>query len=207
VLWLAALLGSFLTGLYTFRMIFLVFFGKSHAHVHHPPGARMNVVLVVLAFFAITAGFLETPHMLGHVAAFSHFTSSALPVLEPSEEVLSQEPLALAAAVAISLAGLAAAWSLFYKRKVVESDGGALADLWRSGWGFDRVYHILFVAPVTGVADANKRDVIDLAYDGVAAVTRGLHHIVSTTQTGRLRWYAASVGLGAILLIALIIRP
>ena len=207
LLWAAALLGSFLTGLYTFRMIVLVFFGKSHTHVHHPPGPRMNVVLVVLAFFAITAGFLETPHMLGHVAGFSHFMSSALPVVEPSEEILSEEPLALAAAVVISLAGLAAAWSLFYKRKVAEQEGGALAGLWRSGWGFDRLYHILFVAPVTGVALANKSDAIDLIYDGLAALSRGLHHAVSATQTGRLRWYAASIGLGAILLIALIIRP
>ena len=207
LLWAAALLGSFLTGLYTFRMIFLVFFGKSHTHVHHRPGPRMSVVLVVLAFFAVAAGFLETPHMLGHVAAFSHFMSSALPVVEPSEEILSQEPLALAAAVAISLAGLAAAWFLFYRRKAAESDGGALAALWRGGWGFDRIYHFLFVAPVTGVAAANKGDVIDLIYDGLAALSRGLHYSVSATQTGRLRWYAASVGLGAILLIALIIRP
>ena len=207
LLWAAALLGSFLTGLYTFRMIFLVFFGKSHTHVHHRPGPRMSVVLVVLAFFAVAAGFLETPHMLGHVAAFSHFMSSALPVVEPSEEILSQEPLALAAAVAISLAGLAFAWSLFYRRKAAESDGGALAALWRGGWGFDRIYHFLFVAPVTGVAAANKGDVIDLIYDGLAALSRGLHHAVSATQTGRLRWYAASVGLGAILRIALIIRP
>ena len=63
------------------------------------------------------------------------------------------------------------------------------------------------MAPVTGVAAANKGDVIDLIYDGLAALSRGLHYSVSATQTGRLRWYAASVGLGAILLIALIIRP
>jgi NADH-quinone oxidoreductase subunit L len=115
--------------------------------------------------------------------------------------------LALVAAVAVSLAGLAAAWFLFFRRRPVENEGGALASLWQSGWGFDRVYHVLFVAPLTGLAEANRGDVIDFLYDGIAAVSRSLHHLVSATQTGRLRWYAASVGLGAILLIALLIRP
>jgi NADH-quinone oxidoreductase subunit L len=207
LLWLAGLFGSFLTGLYTFRMIFLVFFGRVREHVHHAPGMRMNVVLSVLAFFAATAGFLETPHILGHVEAFSHFLSSSLPAVEMPEEVLAQEPLALGAAVLIALAGLAAAWFVFYRRNVVEGEGGALASLWRSGWGFDRVYHWIFVAPLTGLADMNRGDIIDSIYDGVAALSRGLHEAVRATQTGRLRWYAASIGLGAILLIALIIRP
>jgi NADH-quinone oxidoreductase subunit L len=123
------------------------------------------------------------------------------------EEVLSQEPLALGAAVLVALAGLAAAWFLFFRRTVAEGEGGALASLWRSGWGFDRLYHWNFFAPLTGLADVNRGDIIDSIYDGVAALSRGLHEAVRATQTGRLRWYAASVGLGAILLIALIIRP
>jgi NADH-quinone oxidoreductase subunit L len=207
LLWGAGLLGSFLTGLYTFRMIFLVFFGKERTHVHHAPGMRMHLVLAVLAFFAVTAGFLETPHVLGHVEAFSHFLSSAVPVSTASEEVLAQEPMALAAAIIISLAGLAAAWVFFFRRTPQEGEGGALAAFWRSGWAFDRLYHMLFVAPLNGLAAANKGDIIDGIYAGTAALTRGLHHAVRATQTGHLRWYAASIGLGAILLLALLIRP
>jgi NADH-quinone oxidoreductase subunit L len=30
-----------------------------------------------------------------------------------------------------------------------------------------------------------------------------LHYMASAAQTGRLRWYAASMGLGAVLIIAI----
>jgi NADH-quinone oxidoreductase subunit L len=207
LLWGAGLLGSFLTGLYTFRMVFLVFFGRVREHVHHAPPARMNVVLVVLAFFAVTAGFVETPHVLGHFEAFSHFLSSSLPAATVPEEMLAREPLALGAAILVALAGLGAAWVLFFRRTPAEAEGGAVALLWRSGWGFDRLYHWIFVAPITFLADRNRADIIDSVYHGAAALSRGLHYAVSMTQTGRLRWYAASVGLGAVLLIALILYP
>jgi NADH-quinone oxidoreductase subunit L len=167
----------------------------------------MNVVLVVLAFFAVTAGFVETPHVLGHFEAFSHFLSSSLPVATVPEEMLAREPLALGAAILVALAGLGAAWVLFFRRTPAEAEGGAVALLWRSGWGFDRLYHWIFVAPITFLADRNRADIIDSVYHGAAALSRGLHYAVSMTQTGRLRWYAASVGLGAVLLIALILYP
>ncbi len=207
VLWIAGLLGALLTAMYTFRMIFLVFFGEEHTHVHRPPRARMNVVLGVLAFFSVVVGFLETPHLLGHVQVFSHFMASALPVAEAAESMLSMEPLTLGLAVIAFLVGLGWAWQYTLKRRPAEDAGGAVAAFWFSGWGFDRLYDALLVAPLKGLAAANKNDIIDFIYHAIATITRVLHELVSATQTGRLRWYAASIGAGAILLIALLTRP
>ncbi len=39
----------FMTALYTFRLVFLVFFGEARTHVHHKPGLRMLLPLGVLA--------------------------------------------------------------------------------------------------------------------------------------------------------------
>ena len=213
VLWAAGLLGSFLTGLYTFRMIFVVFFGAAHGHVHERPGVRMRTTLLVLAAFAVVAGYLETPHLLGHITVFSHFLASAVPVVEASEAVLASEPLALAVAVMVSLAALAAAWFLFLERRaladaIAESGvGRAVGRFWLSGFGFDRLYHWLFVAPFTVLAERNRSDVVDVLYGAIAAISRGLHYVLRTSQTGRLRWYAASVGVGAVILLMLLIRP
>ena len=213
LLWAAAMLGSLLTALYTFRLIFAVFFGEPSAHVDHRPGLRMKTALVVLSVFAVVSGYLELPHAFGHVQLFSGFLSSALPAADAPEEVLAQEPLILSIAVVVSLIGLASAWFFFLRRRPLAAAlasspaGSAAGRLWLSGWGFDRFYHGLFVAPLTSLAKMNRNDILDRTYAGIAAASRILHETLRATQTGRLRWYAAGVGAGAILVVALLIRP
>ena len=57
--WIAGIIGALLTSLYTFRMIFRVFFGPLAIPVTKRPGYRMTIPLVVLAFLSIVGGFLE----------------------------------------------------------------------------------------------------------------------------------------------------
>ena len=65
------MLGALLTALYTFRLIFRVFFGPLGTPVTKRPGYAMTVPLVVLAFLSIVGGYLKEP-LLG-------FLHSALP--------------------------------------------------------------------------------------------------------------------------------
>src|SRR3546814_15305038 len=84
-LYLAALTGAFLTALYTFRMVFITFWGKTHTSVSSRPGTAMVIPLVILAFFYIVTGFLALPHKLGHITLFSGFLSTVLPVVQVME--------------------------------------------------------------------------------------------------------------------------
>ena len=77
-LWLAALLGVFLTSLYIFRLVFLAFFGPPEREPARRPGALLTVPLVVLAVLAALIGYLEMPRNLGERAAVLQ-TSSAPP--------------------------------------------------------------------------------------------------------------------------------
>src|SRR6185312_7725261 len=63
-LWLAGLVGALLTSLYTFRMVFLTFFGDLQGRPAGHGGWRMEGPLVVLAVLAIVAGFVELPPTL-----------------------------------------------------------------------------------------------------------------------------------------------
>ena len=49
-LWAAGIAGAFLTGLYAFRLVFLVFFGKAATPVDERPGAAITIPLVVLGW-------------------------------------------------------------------------------------------------------------------------------------------------------------
>ena len=70
-LWIVALAGVLLTSLYTFRMIFLVFFGEAHSQVTKKPGYAMLIPCLVLAFLSIAGGYLKTP--------FARFLETVLP--------------------------------------------------------------------------------------------------------------------------------
>ena len=208
-LWGAGILGAFLTAVYSFRLIFVVFFGEAKTHVHHRPGHRMIWPLAILAVLAIASGFLETPEILGHVAAFSHFLGSALPLSHHPE--LSVEARLVSVAVAVSVLGLGVAYFFFLPQPrradsaAASGLGAPLHTLWFSGWGFDRLYHVLFVAPVMWISEANKNDIVDQIYHFTAWLNRFVHQLLRTTQSGQVRWYAAGVGLGTAVVVAVVI--
>jgi NADH-quinone oxidoreductase subunit L len=76
--YLAALIGAFITAIYTFRMVFLTFFGEEKTHVGHPAGSLMTVPLIILAVLSLVGGFIDLPHNMGHVTLFSDFLTPIL---------------------------------------------------------------------------------------------------------------------------------
>src|ERR1700757_1950716 len=70
-LWIAGMVGALLTSLYTFRVIFRVFFGPLGTPVTKRPGYAMTVPLLVLAFLSIVGGYMKEPLL--------DFLSSVLP--------------------------------------------------------------------------------------------------------------------------------
>jgi NADH-quinone oxidoreductase subunit L len=208
-LWAGGLLGAFLTAVYSFRLIFIVFFGEAKTHVHHQPGRRMTWPLVILAVLAILSGFLETPEALGHVTTFSHFLGSALPASPHPGP--GAEALLIGVAMVISLLGLAVAYQLFLRKPQTatsRADGSTAAPLkrlWLSGWGFDFLYDVLFVQPTMRLSEMNKNDIIDRMYSFIAWLNQSLHQLLRTTQSGQVRWYAAGIGLGTVVVVAVVI--
>ena len=211
LLWAAGCAGALLTGIYTFRMVFLTFFGEAKGHLTSTPGKCLSIPLVVLAVLATFGGFLEIPRTLGGKPLFSHFMHSALPAAPLSHGSVAMEALFQTIAGGLALAGLAVAYVLFLRRREYVERwastpwGAKVHRLWFTGWGFDWVYDKCFVQPFIWVARTNKNDFIDSVYTGIAAVTQGAHVLLSLTQTGRLRWYAMGIAAGAVIVIAVVV--
>jgi NADH-quinone oxidoreductase subunit L len=210
VLWLAGLAGAFLTSLYTFRMVFLIFFGEEKAKVSENMSLSLKVPLVILAILSVAGGFFETPHALGGLSFFSDFVQTVLPILYSLNSTSSELTLQIIASL-VSLAGVWSAYLLFLRhRPFTESmsssrAGGLLHSFWSAGWGFDWIYERVIVRPFLWMARSNKDDFIDLVYDGTAWYTEQTHRLLSFTQSGNLRWYAAVLAFGAVVFIALVV--
>ncbi len=208
-LYAAALAGAALTGLYIFRLIFIVFLGVPGVPGRRPtrsPGPRMGIPLLVLAVLSLVAGFADAPgagEASGRLAGFLRTALPAGPTPGPAAE-----PVLLLAGAAASLAGIAAAWLLFLRRADIPRRlaaslrGSALHGFWLSGWGFDRLYDRLLVRPFAAAARLNRDDVVDSVYDGLGSLARILHEGLRLTQTGRVRLYAAAIAAGTVALLA-----
>ena len=208
-LWAAGLSGAFVTSLYSFRMVFITFFGEAQMRVDKKPRSLMTMPVVILAVLSVVAGFVELPSSLGNVTLFSKFTDTALPrvVISPGAGVT--EPVLMLVASAVSLAGVFLAY-LLYMGKTRRADlltavtpGRLLNRFWFSGWGFDLLYDRLFVWPFVWLARINRDDFIDLIYMGMVWTSRSLNTLLGLSQNGRLRTYAAGIALGAVILLAL----
>lgn len=210
-LWASGAAGAFLTSLYSFRMVFLTFFGPSKTSVSHKPGPLMTAPLALLGALALLVGFLETPRSLGHVTVFSGFLGGALkPAAEFSSSVGLEVFLQLMV-TALGLAGLFAAYLFYLRRPDLTARWAAAAwcvrlrNFWLAGWGFDALYDKFFVKPFFLVAGACRHELFDFFYDGLANFNRRCHAVLSVTQNGFVRWYALTLGVGAVVILGLLV--
>jgi NADH-quinone oxidoreductase subunit L len=76
-LWAAGLAGAFITSVYTFRMVFLVFFGKPGKEPARRTGLAMGLPLAILAALSVVGGFVEVPASLGGRPFFTDFLATS----------------------------------------------------------------------------------------------------------------------------------
>src|SRR5579862_5023188 len=124
VFWVCGVAGAFLTGLYTFRLWFLVFPGEPSAFVrehHHREGRfgeghwTMLVPVGVLAVLATVGGWLQwAPRW----HPFTNWLSSAARTLPAAVPTNTQEYYTSAATVIAGLIGIGLAWAIYSEQSV-----------------------------------------------------------------------------------------
>jgi NADH-quinone oxidoreductase subunit L len=207
-LFLAALIGAFITSIYTFRMVFITFFGEAKTAIGHHAGKGMTIPLIVLAILSLVGGFIELPHTLGHLELFSDFLAPVLPAVALHDGVTtSTEWIIQSITMVLSLSGVYLAYYFYLKKPElpdqIKRSVESLHHFWFTGWGFDALYNTLFVRPFVFLATVNKRDVVDNFYALLVSSTNFMHDVFARTQGGILRWYVMGIVIGTILILTL----
>ena len=171
----------------------------------------MAVPLVVLAVLSLIGGFVELPAGLGNLPLFSEFLRTALPSSPVAEGDLNTEIILQCIAGLVSLSGILLAFFIFLRRRDYSDSlssvriASLLQRLWYKGWGFDWIYDRLVVRPFVWAARVNKDDVVDLVSLGVLWTSREINLTLSRSQTGKVRWYAMGIVIGAIVTLAMVV--
>lgn len=211
LVWLMILLTASFTGFYTFRIVFLAFFGEKRwdVHVERPIGV-MTVPLAALAFLAIVGGYMGVPHALGGMDKIGGFLAPVFSSHNPAEpaEGGAQVPeiLLMVMSAIAAFGGIGTAYYFYMTPQGKEAPdrlrqrAAPIYELLSNAWYFDRVYQAVFVEPFMKAAgffwEAVDSSVIDNAVRGVANSFLGGGSIVPKLQIGAVRWYALFMVLG-----------
>jgi NADH-quinone oxidoreductase subunit L len=213
VLGVLLLVGALLTALYTFRLVFLAFFGPPRMsrevahHVHESP-AVMTLPLVLLAVLTAVAGLaLGIPSAQG--TPFARFLAPTLP-LHPADHGGLGAKMVLAASVGVAVVGIALAWLAYGRRpvdaRVIGVPGNALHRLLLDKYYVDEIYDLLVVRPCLGLAEWCARvfdlRLIDGAVNGVGRLVTGWAQALRRIQTGFVMNYALTMLAGAVMMVA-----
>jgi NADH-quinone oxidoreductase subunit L len=213
VLWAVGIAGVFLTGLYTFRMLFLVFWGEPspfvrehfHAIKRDVVGISLAAPVAVLAVLSLIGGWLQWAPFWHPVETW--LETVAEPIISPTSW---QEAVSSALAFVLGLAGIAAAWLVYGVRRVAVPRFAFAQRTFERKVYFDELYDALFYAPSAWIARMLGRAVEQplIADTGreLGQDTRDVGGLVARAQTGLLRTYAlaiaSSVAVLAIVFVA-----
>jgi NADH-quinone oxidoreductase subunit L len=199
-----------LTAFYTFRLFFVVFFGKEKSkaasHAHESP-LVMTLPLLALALFAAIGGFIGITNNYGSQFIAGHETLSvAQQALKPLKNIGPMLCGLAAAAV-----GIFVAFSLY---KNAASDPlpaklGGLAAAMKNKFYFDEIYEATFIRAhdfIATVMDAIDRWFVEgfcigLVRGGTDFSGRALRLV----QTGNLQTYAFLFVLGVAVVLYLVL--
>jgi NADH-quinone oxidoreductase subunit L len=208
----AGLIGAFLTGVYAFRLYFIVFtgepssFAREHFHAHHGKEGPLSMRWTVgtLALLSAIGGFLQ----FGPV--WHPLTRWLDPVAHPFSEPTNPQEWAISgAAVAVGLAGIVVAW-VFYAAK--RAPVPKTVRLFEKKFYWDELYDWIWYRPADGIARAFYALVERPLIEGsLTAVTEGADlgsRELARAQNGLVRSYAFALagGLAVLAVVFLAVR-
>jgi NADH-quinone oxidoreductase subunit L len=218
-LWVVGVIGALMTAFYSFRLIFLTFYGKSRIdhevehHVHESPRI-MTVPLMILAFFSITIGWIGIPGaLISHINVFGEFLAPVFPAAHHGgEESRLLEIGLMIFSVVVALAGWRLAYVLYVKKTsvpdaIAEKFNG-LYNLLLNKYKVDEVYNYIFVEGLVHklakfLHTFGDVKIIDGFINWSAAAIGRTSEQGRKLQTGFVQEYAFTMGLGFVVLMGL----
>ena len=220
------------TSFYSWRLVFMTFFGQRKAHGHdahhghhddhahghdydhqpHESPVVMLIPLALLAFGAVAAGIVFHEHFIGHNydafwkgALFTGKDNHILHAMHEIPHVVGLIPFFM------MLGGFVLAWYIYIvapgTAQRIAAANPLLYKFLLNKWYFDELYHLIFVRPAFWLGrlfwkGGDGRIIDGLGPDGVSARVIDVTQRVVRLQTGYVYHYAFAMLIGVAALIS-----
>jgi NADH-quinone oxidoreductase subunit L len=213
VLFVIGLIGTLLTGIYAFRLLFVVFLGEpsqlvgehTHDHARGEGAWTMTWPVGILAVLAAVGGWIQIAglwHPFGEWLDPVAFGREHLALVEPT---VTQDYVTSTLAVALGALGILVAWALYGARSRPVPRSAAVQNTLEHKLWFDELYDLIFYKPAVLLTRGLRRGVeeplIGGSISGVTVGARETAEAVGGAQTGYLRSYALMIALGVAVLV------
>jgi NADH-quinone oxidoreductase subunit L len=213
VAWALLLISAFMTAFYTFRLIFLAFFGTPRMskdvahHVHESPPVMTWPLIVLAALTLVTGAAVGIP--AEHGTPFARFLTPVLPP-HAGEHGGVAGIMLLVLSVLVVAAGIALAWFMYIARPVrAEAIGRPktaahrlLLNAWYVDWLYDRAVVRPLYALSVFLAGAFDLGVVDGIVNGLGRAVAWWAAALRQLQTGYVVNYALTMLAGAVIFVA-----
>jgi NADH-quinone oxidoreductase subunit L len=200
------LLTAMMTAFYSFRLVFVTFWGESRVDPHHAghvhePSKTMTVPLLILAVLSIVTGYIGIPEFLQ--PAFPHGEAAG------GHHGGAEAWMIGGAATLLGLLGIGLAYVMYVKSPGLPDQ---LSEKWQTlyqgsfhKWYVDEAYDKAFVDPTFQAADKMWKEVdvkvIDGAVNGVARGIAWSGWVTRLVQSGETQNYALAMAFGAVMIL------
>ncbi|HVC88296.1 MAG TPA: NADH-quinone oxidoreductase subunit L [Gaiellaceae bacterium] len=204
VIFAAGLAGAFLTGLYAFRLFFIVFtgepsaFAREHHHAQHGKEGPLSMRWTVgaLALLSCVGGLLQFAPIWHPLSTWLNPVDQSL--IEPSSW---QEWLTSAGAIAVGLAGIGVAWAIYGAKRMQAPHA---LRLFEHKFYWDELYDLVWYRTSDAVARGFyalvERPLIAGSLSAVTGAVGLGSRELSLAQNGLVRSYALALASGLAIL-------
>jgi NADH-quinone oxidoreductase subunit L len=212
VIWVACMVGAFLTGVYTFRLFFIVFMGeptpfaREHFHAHRGQEGPISMLwpVAILGVLSLIGGWLQFAPL------WHPFSTWLDPVAQPfAEPTSTQEWISSAIAILLGLAGIGVAYVLYAARSVAVPRA---LPLFEKKFYWDELYDVLWYRSSEGITRAFYALVETPIIGGSITAVTGAFGLgareLGVAQNGLVRSYALALasGLAVLAVVFLAVR-
>ncbi|MCF2136568.1 MAG: NADH-quinone oxidoreductase subunit L [Candidatus Thorarchaeota archaeon] len=214
-LFVMAFVTAILTAFYTFRMVFMTFFGKkshhvieleSHGHHVHEAPWSMRIPLIILATLALCGGLFE-------LVFFNTFAPVGEALAHPFEwshiQLFALGPLTLLT-VGIWIVGITPAYFIYYKGKgdFTNLRNGPLGRFLENRWYFNTIFNRIFVDGYLWLSNGLRTRVESALLSFSETTSKGLDSVSKgwrRTMTGVLNTNVLGMMIGIIAFLLVIL--
>jgi len=214
-IWIAAMVASFMTSFYMFRLLFLTFFGtfrgteEQKHHLHESP-FTMTLPLILLAVLSMVGGFMGLPAVFAEHHILSDFLGKSAGVVAGHQTDDSTELVLMGTSVGLAVVALALAFFRYGTGKNIpvadEVMTNPVTKVIYNKYYVDELYGFIIIKPLHVLGDIAmlviEYLVIDLIVNFIALSSRVAGLGMRKMQTGSIGFYMFAMVIGMVLFLA-----